>query len=126
MQHLRMSIICSTDPRLSRKTESTNDNIRKADGTFVRSATKHLHHWKKSFNELYNHEPQQGPPSEPQLIKLPQATMRDAEPTIDEDRMAIRSLKKWKMPGADQITVYLSSFGSQKTFHLSGNVPSAC
>lgn len=38
---------------LSDKLNSTNDNTKKADGTFVRS--KHLHCWKE--HGLYNHDP---------------------------------------------------------------------
>ncbi|EYB94042.1 hypothetical protein Y032_0176g548 [Ancylostoma ceylanicum] len=48
--------------RLSGKTRATDDNIRKADGTFARSAAERLERWKESFSELYNHESPQGPP----------------------------------------------------------------
>ncbi|WP_353806026.1 hypothetical protein, partial [Acinetobacter baumannii] len=43
--------------RLSGKRQSLNDNIKKADGTFVRSTEESLQRWKKFFDRLYNHDP---------------------------------------------------------------------
>lgn len=65
---------------LSDKLNSTNDNTKKADGTFVRSATKRLHCWKE--HGLYNHDP--GPTTVPPEIDPHHFPMSDTEPTIEE------------------------------------------
>ncbi|CAM4496109.1 unnamed protein product [Leuciscus chuanchicus] len=70
--------------RLSGKAKSTNDNIRKAEGTFVRSSTERLQRWREFFETLYNHDPPQGTPAEPPQIEPPEAAMSDAEPTLVE------------------------------------------
>ncbi|RXN17951.1 hypothetical protein ROHU_026501 [Labeo rohita] len=67
---------------LSGKSKSTNDNIKKADGTFVRSTAERLQRWKEFFDGLYNHDPPQGPPAAPPVIDLPPTPMSDAEPTL--------------------------------------------
>lgn len=63
---------------LSDKLNSTNDNTKKADGTFVRS--KHLHCWKE--HGLYNHDP--GPTTVPPEIDPHHFPLSDTEPTIEE------------------------------------------
>ena len=94
----------STLRRLSGKTKSTNDNIRKADGAFVRSAAERLQRWREFFEELYNHDPPHGPPAAPPPIDPPETPMVDTEPTIKEVKAAARSLKNGKAPGVDQVT----------------------
>ena len=37
--------------RLSGRTKSTNDNIKKVDGTFVSSPSKRLQRWKEFFQQ---------------------------------------------------------------------------
>ncbi|KAF5888601.1 endonuclease-reverse transcriptase, partial [Clarias magur] len=84
--------------RLSGKVKSTKDNIRNADGTFVRSPTERLQRWRQFFEELYNHIPPQGPQSEPPRIDPPEVDMSDTEPTLDEVRTTVRTLKTGKAP----------------------------
>lgn len=63
---------------LSDKLNSTNDNTKKADGTFVRS--KRLHCWKE--HGLYNHDP--GPTTVPPEIDPHHFPLSNTEPTIEE------------------------------------------
>lgn len=67
---------------LSDKLNSTNNNTKKADSTFVCSATKRLNCWKESFYGLYNHDP--GPTTVPPEIDPHHLPMSDTEPTIKE------------------------------------------
>jgi CRISPR/Cas system CSM-associated protein Csm2 small subunit len=90
--------------RLSGKTKSTNDNIKKVDGTFVSSHDERLQRWKEFFQQLYNHDPPQGPPPEPPPIDPPEDPSLDGEPTVNEVESAIRSLKNGKTPGMDRVT----------------------
>ena len=99
--------------RLSGKTKSTNDNIKKADGTFVRSPAERLQRWRDFFEELYNHDPPQGPPATPPPIDPPEALMVDDEPTSAEVKAAIRSLKNGKAPGVDQVTAEAIKAGGE-------------
>ncbi|EYB98367.1 hypothetical protein Y032_0131g1578 [Ancylostoma ceylanicum] len=99
--------------RLSGKTRGTDDNIRKANGTFARSAAERLERWKEFFSELYNHESPQGPPPEPLSIQTPQNAFLDGEPNIDEIRKAVRSLKNGKSPGVDNITAEAIKAGGE-------------
>ncbi|KAL0153085.1 hypothetical protein M9458_051610, partial [Cirrhinus mrigala] len=87
------------------KSKSTNDNIKKADGTFVRSTAERLQRWKEFFDGLYNHNLPQGPPAAPPVIDLPPAPMSDAEPTLEEVKLAVYALKNGKSPGLDQVAV---------------------
>ena len=104
-------ILYQTLRRLSGKTKSTNDNIKKADGTFVRSPGERLQRWKEFFQQLYNHDPPQGPPPEPPPIDPPENPFLDDEPTVNEMRSAIRSLKNGKAPGMDQVTAEMIKAG---------------
>ncbi|KAI2650200.1 putative 149 kDa protein [Labeo rohita] len=88
---------------LSGKSKSINDNIKKADGTFVRSMAERLQRWKEFFDGLYNHDPPQGPPVAPPVIDLPPVLMSDAEPTLEEVKLAVYALKNGKSPGLDQV-----------------------
>ncbi|KAK6478437.1 hypothetical protein HHUSO_G20753 [Huso huso] len=103
--------------RLSGKTKSTNDNVKKADGTFVRSASERLQRWKEFFQELYNHDPPQGPPAEPPLIDPPANPFLDDEPTVDEVKTGVRSLKNGKAPGVDQVTAEAIKAGGDVLLH---------
>lgn len=103
--------------RLSGKTKSTNDNIKKADGTFVRSPSERLQRWKECFQELYNHDPPQGPPAEPPPIDPPVNPFLDDEPTVDEVKTAVRSLKNGKAPGVDQVTAEAIKAGGDVLLH---------
>uniref|UniRef100_A0A914WGD0 Uncharacterized protein n=1 Tax=Plectus sambesii TaxID=2011161 RepID=A0A914WGD0_9BILA len=42
--------------RLSGKTKPISDNIRKTDGSFVRSDTERLQRWQEFFQQLLNHQ----------------------------------------------------------------------
>ncbi|RXN18970.1 endonuclease exonuclease phosphatase family [Labeo rohita] len=88
---------------LSGKSKSINDNIKKADGTFVRSTAERLQRWKEFFDGLYNHDPPQGPPVAPPVTDLPPVLMSDAEPTLEEVKLAVYALKNGKSPGLDQV-----------------------
>ncbi|KAL0192339.1 hypothetical protein M9458_010635, partial [Cirrhinus mrigala] len=83
---------------LSGKSKSTNDNIKKADGTFVCSTAERLQRWKEFFDGLYNHDPPQGPPAAPPVIDLPPAPMSDARCRTDPRRGQARCvrLEKWE------------------------------
>lgn len=94
----------STLRRLGGKSKPTNNNIKKADGTFVRSSVERLQRWKEFFEEQYNHQPPQGPSAVPPAIYPPQSPMNDSEPAIEEVKVATRSLKSGKTPGVDQVT----------------------
>ncbi|EYC27241.1 hypothetical protein Y032_0009g600 [Ancylostoma ceylanicum] len=102
-----------TITRLSGKTRATDDNIRKADGTFARSAAERLERWKEFFSELYNHESPQGPPPEPLSIQTPRNAFFDGKPSTDEIRKAVRSLKNGKSPGVDNITAEAMKAGGE-------------
>ena len=107
----------STLRRLSGKTKSTNDNIRKTDGAFVRSAAERLQRWREFFEELYNHDPPHGPPAAPPPIDPPETPMVDTEPTIKEVKAASRSLKNGKAPGVDQVTAEAIKAGGDVLLH---------
>ncbi|EYC36369.1 hypothetical protein Y032_0903g2962 [Ancylostoma ceylanicum] len=96
--------------RLSGKARATDDNIRKADGTFARLTAKRLERWKEFFSELYNHESPQGPPLS---IQTPRNAFLDGEPNIDEIRKAVRSLENGKSPGVDNITAEAIKAGGE-------------
>ena len=96
--------------RLSGRNKST-DNIKKVDGTFVSSPSERLQRWKEFFQQLYNHDPPQGPLLEPPLIYLPENTFSDGEPTISKLKSAIKSLKNGKAPGIDQVTAEMIKAG---------------
>ncbi|EYC15224.1 hypothetical protein Y032_0037g3398 [Ancylostoma ceylanicum] len=102
-----------TMKRPSGKARATDDNIRKADGTFARSAAERLERWKEFFSELCNHESPQGPPLEPLSIQTPRNTFLDGKPNIDEIRKAVRSLKNGKLPGVDNITAEAIKAGGE-------------
>ena len=89
--------------RLSGKTKLTNDNIKKEESTFVSSPGERLRRWREFFQQLYNHDSPQGPPPEPLPIDPPENPFLDGEPTVDEVKSAIRSLKNGKAPGVDQL-----------------------
>ena len=103
--------------KLSRKAKSTNDNIRKTDGTFVQSSCERLQRWKEFFQELYNHEQPHGALEDPPRIDPPEATMFPDEPTIEEVQVAIRSLRNGKAPGADQVTAEAIKAGGNALLH---------
>ena len=90
--------------RLSGKSKSTSDNIRNNDGTFVRSSTERTKRWEEFFEKLYNHDEPDGPIADPPHIEPPEIAMSDAEPTIDEVKAAVRTLRNGKASGVDQIT----------------------
>ena len=90
--------------RLSGKSKSTSDNIRKNDGTFIRSSTERMKRWKEFFEKLYNHDEPDGPIAVSPHIEPPEIAMSDAEPTIDEVKAAVRNLRNGKAPGIEQIT----------------------
>ncbi|XP_023212120.1 uncharacterized protein LOC111614980 [Centruroides sculpturatus] len=98
------STLYSTLRKLSGKSKVTNDTIKKADGTFIKSSTERLQRWKEFFNNLYNHDAPQGVLAEPPPIDQPATPMSDAEPTIAEVNAAIGSLKIGKAAGLDPIT----------------------
>ncbi|CAF0954810.1 unnamed protein product [Didymodactylos carnosus] len=94
--------------RLGGKTKSTNDNIKKADGTFAKSSEERLQRWKEFFQQLYNHDRPQGPLPEPPPIVLPANPFLNDEPTAAKVKSAIKSLKNVSFaaapprpPGAD-------------------------
>lgn len=81
---------------LSDKLNSTNDNIKKANGTFVPSATERRHCWKDSSDGLFNHDP--GPTTVPPEIDPHHSPMSDTEPTIKEVKHM-----NWKTPRQDHV-----------------------
>lgn len=91
-RHDYPTLYCSLR-RLSSKSKSTNDKIKKADATFVRSVTEHLHCWKEFFDGLYNNDMLQGRTEVPPEIDPPppHAPMSDAEPTIEEVKHAVHA-----------------------------------
>uniref|UniRef100_A0A914X6S7 Reverse transcriptase domain-containing protein n=1 Tax=Plectus sambesii TaxID=2011161 RepID=A0A914X6S7_9BILA len=97
--------------RLSGKSKSTNDNIKKVDGTFVSSPCEHLQQWKDFSQWLYNHDLPQGPPPEPPPVDSLENPFLISEPTVDEVKNAIRSLKNGKAPGVDQVTAKMIKAG---------------
>lgn len=102
--------------RLSGRTKSTNDNIKKADGTFVRSSSERLDRWKEHFEDLLNHDAPQGPPAQPMPTNPPETALSDEEPTAQEVRAAIKSLKNGKAPGADNVTAESIKAGGEVLF----------
>lgn len=83
-------VLYCTLRRLSGKTKTTNDNVKKADGMFVKSPTERLQRWKEFFEDLLNHDAPQGAPAEPPHIDLPETPMTDTVPTTQELKAAIR------------------------------------
>ncbi|CAF1594122.1 unnamed protein product [Adineta ricciae] len=69
------------------------------------------------FEELYNHEPPQGPPADPPRIDPPTTTMPADEPTIEEVKTAIQSLRNGKAPGADHVTAEAIKAGGNVLLH---------
>ncbi|EYC23515.1 hypothetical protein Y032_0015g2693 [Ancylostoma ceylanicum] len=85
---------------VSAETRTTGDNIREAEGTFVRLAAKRLKRWWEFFSELYSHDPQHEPP----VIGTPRNAFSDGELTIDEIAKAVGTLKNGEAPGVGNIT----------------------
>uniref|UniRef100_A0A3Q4G418 Reverse transcriptase domain-containing protein n=1 Tax=Neolamprologus brichardi TaxID=32507 RepID=A0A3Q4G418_NEOBR len=90
-----------------------NDNIRKVDGSFVKSTVERLQRWKEYFNELYNHDLPQGPAAAPPIIDPPTVPMSDAEPTVEEVKLAIHSLKNNKAAGLDHVAAEALKAGGE-------------
>ncbi|EYB96256.1 hypothetical protein Y032_0152g2889 [Ancylostoma ceylanicum] len=102
-----------TTRRLSGKAKTTDDNLRKADGTFVRSTAERLQRWKEFLSELCDHESPQGPPLELLSIQTPRNAFLVGEPNIDEIKKAVRSLKNGKTPGSDSISAKAIKAGGE-------------
>lgn len=97
--------------KLSGKTKSMNDNIKKLDRTFMSSPSERLQRWREFFYELYNNDPPQGPALEPPTADDPREPFFEGEPTSIEVKAAIKSLKNRKAPGADQVTAEMIKTG---------------
>ena len=103
--------------RLSGKTKSTSDNIRNIDGTFVKSSAERLTRWREFFDELYNHDRPHEQSEDPPPIEPPRLAMSDDEPTIQEVKAAVQTLKNGKAPGTDQITAEAIKAGGDILLH---------
>ena len=97
--------------RFSRNTKRTNDNTRKTDGFFVRAPEERLQRWRKFYQQLYNHGEPQGTPANSPPINAPPSLATDAEPTIEEIKLAIKQLKNNKAAGIDEVTVEMLKAG---------------
>lgn len=106
-------VLYQTIRSLSGKCKMMNDNIRKVDGSFVKSTAERLQRWKEYFNELYNHDPPQGPAAAPPIIDPPTVPMSDAEPTVEEVKLAIHSLKNNKAAGPDHVAAEALKAGGE-------------
>ena len=89
---------------LAGKSSTINNNIKKRDGSFVKSTDERLERWKEYFEDLYNHDSPQASPFPTPTIEVPKFDFNDAEPTVDEVEEAVHSLGLGKAPGADQVT----------------------
>ena len=76
-----------------------------------------MQRWKEFFEELYKHEPPQGPPAVPPTSDPPQTQMADNEPTVEEVKAATLSLKNGKAPGVDQVTAEAIKAGGDTLLH---------
>lgn len=99
--------------RFSGKAKATNNNIKKSDGTFVKSPEERLHHWWEFFQELYNHDPPAGPSAAPPDIQQPACPMVVLEPTLMEVKNAVRALKNGKAPRIDCIAAEAIKAGGE-------------
>ena len=99
--------------RLSGKTRNTNDNIKKTDGTFVRSTDERLKRWQEYFQQLYNFPPPSTPLPTPPDSNAPHEPIPDNEPTTAEIRHAIKQLKTRKAAGEDEVTAEALKAGGE-------------
>ncbi len=93
-----------SDPKeTERHSKSTNNNIKKVDGTVVMSADEQLQRCQEHFQHLLNCDPPRGLDASPSYIDPPSIPMLDEELSIDEIKSAVQSLKNGKVPGIDQM-----------------------
>ena len=103
--------------RLSGKSKVTNDNIRNTNGTFVKSSIECLKRWREFFEELYSHHQPHTQYEDPPSVAPPRYGMSDNEPTMQEVKAAIQTLKNGKAPGTDQITAEAIKAGGDILLH---------
>lgn len=70
----------------------------------MKSADERLQCWGKHFQLLLDCGLPRGPEAAFPYIDPPSTPMLDEEPSIDEIKFAVRSLKDGKAPGWDQVT----------------------
>ncbi|KAE9547788.1 hypothetical protein FO519_008999, partial [Halicephalobus sp. NKZ332] len=101
----------STVRRLGGRIRPVNDNIKKEDGTFVRSDEERLSRWKDYFQGLLNHSPPQMPADELTSPESLVSSIPEDEPSIAEVKLALKTLKNGKAAGIDGLTAEMLKAG---------------
>ncbi|VDP12686.1 unnamed protein product [Heligmosomoides polygyrus] len=98
----------------------TNDNIRKAYGSFTKSLEERLQRWKEFFETRYNHAAPGGPQAAPPSVLIPETVASETTPTRDEVAETIKLLRNSKAAGIDGVTAEALKAGGEKleVFHM--------
>ena len=87
--------------------------VKSKDGELLKNKEARLARWKEHFEEILNRNTPDSPPQDEESTE--ELDIAVEEPTIEEIKTALRTLRNGKAPGADQITAEMLKSDPEQT-----------